>query len=118
MPIKVGINGFGRIGRITFRAIAKRPNIEVVAINDLADAKSLAFLLKYESVHRQFQGTVESKGDALVVNGKTIKLLKEKGSIRYYAKDGCNNIVRVDYHSSKEVPAGTLQAILKAAGLK
>ncbi|HHT9154805.1 MAG TPA: type I glyceraldehyde-3-phosphate dehydrogenase [Candidatus Tripitaka sp. YC43] len=87
MPIKVGINGFGRIGRITFRAIAKRPNIEVVAINDLADAKSLAFLLKYDSVHRKFQGTVESKGDALVVNGKTIKLLKEKDPARLPWKD-------------------------------
>lgn len=87
MPIKVGINGFGRIGRITFRAIAKRPNIEVVAINDLADAKSLAFLLKYDSVHRQFQGTVESKGDALIVNGKTIKLLKEKDPARLPWKD-------------------------------
>ncbi|MBI5125113.1 MAG: type I glyceraldehyde-3-phosphate dehydrogenase [Planctomycetes bacterium] len=87
MPIKVGINGFGRIGRITFRAIAKRHNIEVVAINDLADAKSLAFLLKYDSVHRKFQGTVESKGDALVVNGKTIKLLKEKDPARLPWKD-------------------------------
>ncbi|OHB90993.1 MAG: type I glyceraldehyde-3-phosphate dehydrogenase [Planctomycetes bacterium RIFCSPHIGHO2_02_FULL_52_58] len=87
MPIKVGINGFGRIGRITFRAIAKRPNIEVVAINDLADAKSLAFLLKYDSVHRKFQGTVESRGDALVVNGKTIKLLKEKDPARLPWKD-------------------------------
>ncbi|MDI6760600.1 MAG: type I glyceraldehyde-3-phosphate dehydrogenase [Candidatus Brocadiaceae bacterium] len=87
MPIKVGINGFGRIGRITFRAIAKRPNIEVVAINDLADAKSLAFLLKYDSVHRKFQGTVESKGDALIVNGKTIKLLKEKDPARLPWKD-------------------------------
>ena len=87
MPIKVGINGFGRIGRITFRALAKRPNIEVVAINDLADAKSLAFLLKYDSVHRRFQGTVEPKEDALIVNGKTIKLLKEKDPARLPWKD-------------------------------
>lgn len=87
MPIKVGINGFGRIGRITFRALAKRPNIEVVAINDLTDAKSLAFLLKYDSVHRKFQGTIEPKGDALIVNGKTIKLLKEKDPARLPWKD-------------------------------
>ncbi len=87
MPIKVGINGFGRIGRITFRALISRPNIEVVAINDLADAKSLAFLLKYDSVHRRFQGSVETREDALVVNKKTIKLLKEKDPARLPWKD-------------------------------
>ncbi|HHT9120561.1 MAG TPA: type I glyceraldehyde-3-phosphate dehydrogenase [Candidatus Hypogeohydataceae bacterium YC41] len=87
MPIKVGINGFGRIGRITFRALMTRPNIEVVAINDLADAKSLAFLLKYDSVHRKFQGTVEPADNALTVNGKTIKLLKEKDPARLPWKD-------------------------------
>ncbi|MFQ5956246.1 MAG: type I glyceraldehyde-3-phosphate dehydrogenase [Candidatus Brocadiales bacterium] len=78
MAIKVGINGFGRIGRIVFRAMAQRSSIEVVAINDLADAKSLAFLLKYDSVHRRFNGTVEAKEDALSVNGKDIRLVKEK----------------------------------------
>lgn len=82
MAIKVGINGFGRIGRIVFRAMAKRPSINVVAINDLADAKSLAFLLKYDSVHGRFQGTVEAKGENLVVNGKEIKLLKERDPLK------------------------------------
>ncbi|MEE9487326.1 MAG: type I glyceraldehyde-3-phosphate dehydrogenase [Candidatus Brocadiales bacterium] len=78
MVIKVGINGFGRIGRIVFRAMAQRPSIEVVAINDLADSKALAFLLKYDSVHRRFQGTVEAKENALTVNGKDIRLVQER----------------------------------------
>lgn len=78
MAIKVGINGFGRIGRIVFRAMAQRPSIEVVAINDLADSKALAFLLKYDSVHRRFQGTVEAKENALTVNGKDIRLVQER----------------------------------------
>ncbi|HHT9117738.1 MAG TPA: type I glyceraldehyde-3-phosphate dehydrogenase [Candidatus Hypogeohydataceae bacterium YC38] len=82
MAIKVGINGFGRIGRIVFRAMVQRPSINVVAINDLADAKSLAFLLKYDSVHGKFQGTVEAKGESLVVNGKEIKLLKERDPLK------------------------------------
>ena len=82
MAIKVGINGFGRIGRIVFRAMAQRPSIEVVAINDLADSKALAFLLKYDSVHRRFQGTVEAKENALTVNGKDIRLVQERDPAR------------------------------------
>lgn len=78
MAVKVGINGFGRIGRIVFRAMAQRPSIEVVAINDLADSKALAFLLKYDSVHGRFQGTVEAKENALTVNGKDIRLVQER----------------------------------------
>ena len=69
---KVGINGFGRIGRLLYRAaIEKNANIDFVAINDLADAKTNAHLLKYDSVHGHFPGTVEVKGNDLVVNGKT-----------------------------------------------
>ena len=75
---KVGINGFGRIGRLTFKALLDKPNIEVVAINDLTDTKTLAHLLKYDSVHGRFPGTVEADGDALVVNGKSIKVLAER----------------------------------------
>ncbi len=78
MAIKVGINGFGRIGRIVFRAMAQRPSIDVVAINDLADSKALAFLLKYDSVHGRFQGTVEAKENALSVNGKDVRLVSER----------------------------------------
>ena len=76
--IKVAINGFGRIGRLTFRALQNKPNVEVVAINDLTNADTLAYLLKYDSVHGRFPGTVSVSADGLVVNGKTIKILAEK----------------------------------------
>ena len=76
MAIKVGINGFGRIGRLLYRAaIEKNANIDFVAINDLADAKTNGHLLKYDSVHGRFPGTVEVKGNDLVVNGKELKCL-------------------------------------------
>lgn len=79
MSVKVGINGFGRIGRITFRALASRPDeFDVVAINDLGNPADLANLLKYDSVHGRFNGTVESDGANLIVNGKTIKVCAER----------------------------------------
>jgi glyceraldehyde 3-phosphate dehydrogenase len=75
MAVRVGINGFGRIGRLVFRALAAKPEeFEVVAINDLADAKHLALLLKYDSVHGRFKGTVEAGEKTLVVNGKEIRI--------------------------------------------
>ncbi|ACR80698.1 MULTISPECIES: type I glyceraldehyde-3-phosphate dehydrogenase [Kosmotoga] len=76
--MKVAINGFGRIGRLVFREMVKRGNFDVVAINDLTDAKTLAHLLKYDSVHGKFDGTVEAKDSAIVVNGKEIKIFAEK----------------------------------------
>ncbi|HEY3267970.1 MAG TPA: type I glyceraldehyde-3-phosphate dehydrogenase [Armatimonadota bacterium] len=80
MPVKVGINGFGRIGRLSFRAMADRfgDDIEVVAINDLSDAKTNATLLKYDTNYRTFKGSIEIDGDDLVVKGKKIKVFKEK----------------------------------------
>jgi glyceraldehyde 3-phosphate dehydrogenase len=79
MAIKVGINGFGRIGRLLYRAALERnANIDFVAINDLADAKTNAHLLKYDSVHGRFPGTVEAQADKLVVNGKDLKVLSQK----------------------------------------
>lgn len=72
--IKVGINGFGRIGRLAFRSIIDRKNIEVVAINDLLTIEHLAYLLKYDSVHGKFKGTVEVKNNVLIVNGKSIRI--------------------------------------------
>jgi glyceraldehyde 3-phosphate dehydrogenase len=79
MAIKVGINGFGRIGRLLYRAALERnANIDFVAINDLADAKTNAHLLKYDSVHGRFPGTVEAQGDKLIVNGKDLKVLSQK----------------------------------------
>src|SRR3972149_3688022 len=79
MAIKVGINGFGRIGRLLYPAALERnANIDFVAINDLADAKQNAHLLKYDSVHGRFNGTVEVVGNDLVVNGKTLKVLAQR----------------------------------------
>lgn len=78
MTIKVGINGFGRIGRIVFRAAQKRSDIEIVGINNLLDAEYMAYMLKYDSTHGRFDGTVEVKDGHLVVNGKTIRVTAEK----------------------------------------
>lgn len=76
--MKLGINGFGRIGRIVFRATVKRDDVDVVAINDLLDVEHLAYLLKYDSVHGNFDGTVEVKDGHLVVDGKTVRVTAER----------------------------------------
>lgn len=76
--LKLGINGFGRIGRIVFRATLNKPNVEVVAINDLLDVDHLAYLLKYDSVHGRFNGTIDTKDGHLIVNGKTVRVTAER----------------------------------------
>ncbi len=76
--LKIGINGFGRIGRLVFRIAAKRGDLDVVAINDLLDVEHLAYLLKYDSVHGHFDGTVDVKDGHLVVNGKTVRITAER----------------------------------------
>ena len=78
MSIKVGINGFGRIGRLVFRASVERDDLEVVAINDLLDVDYMAYMLRYDSVHGQFKGTIEVRDGKLVVNGKSIRVTAEK----------------------------------------
>lgn len=78
MAIRVGINGFGRIGRFVFRAACERNDIEVVGINDLIDVDYMAYMLKYDSTHGRFNGTVEVKDGHLVVNGKTIRVTAER----------------------------------------
>ena len=75
--IKIGINGFGRIGRLALRSIINRGNIEVVAINDLIDIHQLAYLLKFDSVHGRFKGTITVKNDVLIVNNKSIRITSE-----------------------------------------
>ncbi|MBL7863538.1 MAG: type I glyceraldehyde-3-phosphate dehydrogenase [Cyclobacteriaceae bacterium] len=75
---KIGINGFGRIGRLAFRTAVGRKDIEVVGINDLVDPEYMAYMLKYDSTHGRFQGTVEVQGGHLVVNGKKIRVTAEK----------------------------------------
>ncbi len=78
MTIKVGINGFGRIGRFVFRAAFERSDIEIVGINDLIDVDYMAYMLKYDSTHGRFNGTVEVKDGNLIVNGKTIRVTAER----------------------------------------
>lgn len=90
MAVRVGINGFGRIGRNVLRAavLMKQPALEFVAVNDITDTKTLAHLLKYDSVHGRFPGTVEAQGDALIVNGKPIRVsaIKEPEKLPWKAQ--------------------------------
>ena len=76
--IKIGINGFGRIGRLVFRAAVSNSNVEVVGINDLISVDYMVYMLKYDTVHGQFKGTVEAKDGKLIVNGKAIRVTAEK----------------------------------------
>lgn len=76
--MKIGINGFGRIGRLAFRAAIQRPEIEIVGINDLVEPDYMAYMLKYDSTHGKFEGTIEVKDGNLVVNGQTIRVTAEK----------------------------------------
>jgi len=76
--IKIGINGFGRIGRLVFRAAVDRPNVQIVGINDLIDVEYMAYMLKYDSTHGRFKGKVEVKDGKLIVNGKAIRVTSEK----------------------------------------
>ncbi|NUO08324.1 MAG: type I glyceraldehyde-3-phosphate dehydrogenase [Candidatus Brocadia sp.] len=121
MAVRVGINGFGRIGRNVFRVIAKRGGIDVLAINDLADSKSLAMLLKYDSVHGRFNGSVEAQEKSLIVNGKEVKLFMEKDPLKLPWKSLGVDIViestgiftsRAD--CAKHLDAGARRVILSA----
>jgi glyceraldehyde 3-phosphate dehydrogenase len=78
MAVNIGINGFGRIGRLVFRRLLQKNGFNVVAINDITDAKTLAYLLKYDSIHGKYQKKVAAEGDCIVVDGKGFKILAEK----------------------------------------
>ncbi len=78
MAVKIGINGFGRIGRLVFRRLMQTGGFEVAAINDITDAQTLAYLLKYDSIHGRYKGDVRAEGDCIVVDGKKFKILAEK----------------------------------------
>jgi glyceraldehyde 3-phosphate dehydrogenase len=116
---KVAINGFGRIGRITFRSLLKRDNIEVVAINDLTDAATLGYLLKYDSVHGRFDGTITVDGDHLVVNGQRIRIYAEKdpinlpwGALGVDVVIESTGIFRTREKMSKHIQAGAKKVVL------
>jgi glyceraldehyde 3-phosphate dehydrogenase len=119
--LKVGINGFGRIGRLVFRAGVANPNIEFVGINDLVPPDNLAYLLKYDSTHGKFDGTVEAKEDGFVVNGKLIKCVSVRNPAELPWKElGADYIVEstglfTDYAGAENhLKAGAKRVILSA----
>ncbi|WP_036774896.1 glyceraldehyde-3-phosphate dehydrogenase [Photorhabdus australis] len=119
MTIKVGINGFGRIGRIVFRAAQERSDIEIVAINDLLDAEYMAYMLKYDSTHGRFNGTVEVKEGHLIVNGKTIRVTAERDPANLKWNDvgvdvvaEATGIFLTDETARKHIIAGAKKVVL------
>src|SRR5687767_1805350 len=94
MPLKVGINGFGRIGRLVFRAGIKNPNIEFVGVNDLVPPDNLAYLLQHDSTHGRFKGSVEAKENGIVVDGKFVPCVSVKNPAELpWGKNGANVVV-------------------------
>jgi len=121
MAIRIGINGFGRIGRVFFRTLAGHPEIEVVAINDLTDTATLAHLLKYDSVHGRYQGTVQAGADSLIINGRTIRVLAAKDPAELPWKAlGVEYVVESTGHftdragAGKHLAAGAKKVIISA----
>jgi glyceraldehyde 3-phosphate dehydrogenase len=122
MPIKVGINGFGRIGRMVFRAATQNfPDVEIVGINDLLEPDYLAYMLKYDSVHGQFKGTVAVDGNTLVVNGKKIRLtaVKDPAELKW-GEVGADIVVEstglflTKETAQKHISAGARKVIMSA----
>lgn len=121
MAIKVGINGFGRIGRFVFRAACERNDIEVVGINDLLDADYMAYMLKYDSTHGKFKGTVEVVNGALVVNGNTIRVSAVRDPAELaWDEIGVDVVVEAtglfltDETARKHIQAGAKKVVLSA----
>jgi len=122
MAIKVGINGFGRIGRMVFRAVYKEfKDIEIVGINDLLDADYLAYMLKYDSVHGRFDGEVSHKEGALVVNGKEIRLTAERdpadlkwGDVKADIVIDCTGFFLTEESCQKHIDAGAGKVVQSA----
>lgn len=117
--VRVAINGFGRIGRITFRALLKKENVEVVAFNDLTDTTTLAHLLKYDSVHGKFDGTVTVDGDYLIINDKKIRVYAERNPADLPWKElnvdivaECTGIFRKREQMNKHIEAGAKKVLL------
>ncbi|PCJ21432.1 MAG: type I glyceraldehyde-3-phosphate dehydrogenase [Candidatus Cloacimonadota bacterium] len=121
MAVKVAINGFGRIGRCFFRQALTDNNIEIVAINDLTDNKTLAHLLKYDSVHGKFSGDVSPSDNGILVNGKEIKILAKRNPLDLPWKDlsvdiviECTGIFSKKADASKHIEAGAKKVIISA----
>jgi glyceraldehyde 3-phosphate dehydrogenase len=121
MTIKVGINGFGRIGRFVFRAAAERSDIEVVGINDLIDVDYMAYMLKYDSTHGRFKGTVEVVDGQLVVNGNTVRVTAERNPADLKWNDIDVDVVvestglfLTDETARKHIEAGAKKVVMSA----
>ena len=121
MTIKVGINGFGRIGRLVMRAATTRDDIEVVAINDLLDIDYIAYMLKYDSTHGRFNGSVDVKDNALIVNGKTIRVTNERNpeSLAWDAVDvdvvvEATGIFLTEETANQHITAGAKKVVMSA----
>jgi glyceraldehyde 3-phosphate dehydrogenase len=121
MAIKIGINGFGRIGRLVARAALERKNIEIVGVNDLFEPKILAHLFKYDSVHRTYPGTVEATADAIVIDGKKIAVtaLKDPSQLPWKAKGAevvieSTGIFRKKADAEKHIAAGAKKVVISA----
>lgn len=119
--VKVAINGFGRIGRLVFRAGLSNPDIEFVGINDLVPAKAIAYLLKYDSTHGRFKGTIEAQENAIIVNGKTIPCLSEKNpedlpwkeyNVDYVLE--CTGLFTTYEGAAKHLNAGAKRVVISA----
>jgi len=109
---KVGINGFGRIGRLAFRAAITNPAVKVVAVNDLLDTDYLAYLLRYDSVHGKFTGSIEVDGDHLIVNGEKIRVTKERDpeNINWGGEDVDFVIESTGFFTDKDMAAKHIKA--------
>ncbi|MDX1762016.1 MAG: glyceraldehyde 3-phosphate dehydrogenase NAD-binding domain-containing protein, partial [Christiangramia sp.] len=121
MSTKIGINGFGRIGRIAFRIAAQNENVEVVAINDLLDVDHLAYLLKYDSVHGKYNGTVEVKDGNLFVDGNKIRVTSEKnpadlkwGDVGAEVVLDCTGIFTDKDNAKAHLDAGARKVVISA----
>lgn len=117
--IKIAINGFGRIGRLTFRSLLKMNNVEIVALNDLTDAKTLAHLFKYDSVHGKYEGTVSFEEGYIIVDGKKYRVYAEKDPAMLPWKDlgvdivaECTGIFRTREKMEKHIQAGARKVAL------
>ncbi|MFQ3338797.1 MAG: glyceraldehyde 3-phosphate dehydrogenase, partial [Colwellia sp.] len=121
MKIRIGINGFGRIGRFVFRAAAARDDIEVVGINDLMDIEYMAYMLKYDSTHGRFKGTVDVVDGQLVVNGNTVRVTAERNPEDLKWNDIDVDVVvestglfLTDETARRHITAGAKQVVLSA----
>ncbi|MFW5781833.1 MAG: type I glyceraldehyde-3-phosphate dehydrogenase [Candidatus Muiribacteriaceae bacterium] len=121
MAVKVAINGFGRIGRLFFRASFNHPDMEIVAINDLTDAKTLAHLLKYDSVHGKYDKNITYTDKAIIIDGKSIRIFSEKDpaglpwkdlGVEYIAE--CTGIFRTKEKAQPHIDAGASKVVLSA----